>query len=36
MLLISTLVESFVPSLIGLGVLSVAYLLITFVFKIEK
>jgi APA family basic amino acid/polyamine antiporter len=36
MLLISTLVESLVPSLIGLGVLLGAYLLITYVIKIEE
>lgn len=36
MLLISTLVESLVPSLIGLGVLLAAYLLITYVIKIEE
>ncbi|MDA0871590.1 MAG: amino acid permease [Firmicutes bacterium] len=36
MLLISTLVDSLVPSLIGLGVLLAAYLLITYVIKIEE
>jgi APA family basic amino acid/polyamine antiporter len=36
MLLISTLVDSLVPSLIGLGVLLGAYLLITYVIKIEE
>ena len=36
MLLISTLIESFVPSLIGLGVLVIAYLIITYVVKIEE
>lgn len=36
MLLISTLIESLVPSLIGLGVLLVAYLVITYVIKIEE
>lgn len=36
MLLISTLVESLVPSLIGLGVLVVAYLIITYVVNIEE
>jgi len=36
MLLISTLIESLVPSLIGLGVLVIAYLIITYVVKIEE
>ena len=36
MLLISTLIESLVPSLIGFGVLLAAYLLITYVIKIEE
>ena len=36
MLLISTLIESLLPSLIGFGVLLAAYLLITYVIKIEE
>lgn len=36
MLLVSTLIESLVPSLIGFGVLLAAYLLITYVIKIEE